>query len=117
MLPKLNNDRNHGLGEERHATGDAHFARHTMSNGCISLELLKHEHSSRILHEYHVWDGPDNDGEGRWKLKPRPDEYVELFDEAFSRMHSLFAVPWTSLRRPGVLQDLQNPSLERIRSH
>ena len=81
MLPKLENNRHPGPGEEHQPTGDAHFTCQTMRNRCICFNWLTDKTSSAIFHRSHVW-GVDDESIGRLKLKPRPDEYIELFDEA-----------------------------------
>ena len=39
------------------------------------------ENGLNVLQQSHTWEAPNDNGKGRWEIKPRPNEWVELFDQ------------------------------------
>ena len=67
-------------GGENQTTGDAHFTKRTLSSHVISLDWMTDENSLNVFQQSQAWEAPNDNGKGRRKIKPRPNEWLELFD-------------------------------------
>ena len=78
MLPKFDNGRTHGIGEDHLSTGEARFTAQTPTMVCISHNRSEDQSGRELFNQAHLWDTE----ELRFGIKARTAESLSLFDEA-----------------------------------